>query len=171
MGEGAVFYREGKSVTANALLAKMREDGQTSHADPRALHGFGDDGQVGVAIHPPRGGYWAVVDSADGSQGIKSGGWSRIALIANHLATEAIWYRAHSDEVALAARFVGGGSHIEIVPGTRSAVRGWLRAQGLPLGDAVRPAAAGAEATVAAIQYQPTVYRSGPDAEVAARLV
>jgi len=166
-----VFYREASGVSANALLTAMREDGAPSAADPRSLNGLDDGGQVGVAIHPPRGGFWAVVDSADGCQGIKSGGWSRVALVANHLATEAIWYRAYSDEVALAAHFRGGGTHLEIIPGARSAVRGWLVKQGLPLAHAVPPAAAADGALLATIQYDPATYRSGPDAGVAALLV
>ena len=70
---GATFYREGDSVTASAIIAKLRDDGKMSKVDPRQPTGFGDDGVVGVAVHSPRNGYWAVVDSADGSQGIGPG--------------------------------------------------------------------------------------------------
>lgn len=169
--DGAVFYREKDGVTANALLSKMREDGEMSDVDPRSLRGFGDQGLVGVAIHPPRAGFWAVVDSADGCQGIKSGGWSRVALAANHLATDAIWYRAYSDQVALAARFKSGGTFFEVFPGDRRVVLRWLEKEGMPIAEAAPPAAAGKEAVLATIEYDEKSYRTGPDAGVAAKLV
>ncbi len=168
---GAVFYAEGKSVSANAVLAAMRGDGKPSRKNARAVEGFEPDRVVGVAVHPARSGWLAVVDSADGCQGIGAGGWSRAAVTANHLSTDAIWARAFDDDVALAVRFQRGGSFFEAVPGTRAEVRAWLEARGVPLDASVPPSAAGKDAVVVAIEYGEDAYRTGPDREEASALV
>ena len=47
---GGVFFKANGGITANKLVAQLREDGTTSKANPRTREGFGDDGVVGLAV-------------------------------------------------------------------------------------------------------------------------
>lgn len=167
---GAIFYREGEGVSANAIIAELRGDGRVSKVDPRKPRGFGADGVVGVAVHVPRGGYYAVVDSADGSMGIGAGEWSRVAMTANHLGTEGIWYRRYSDELALAVTFARGSSGLTALVGYDAEVVAALASQGIVVAEAVTPHEAGADAVLVSVKYAADKYRGGPDASVAAQL-
>jgi hypothetical protein len=168
---GGTFFREGERVDANKIVAMLREDGKMSKANPRKLSGFGEDGLVGVAVHPPRGGYWAVVDSADGSQGIGRPDGSRTSLIANHLLTDAIWYRVFAPELALVVHFFRGSNFMQVVAGDSKEIGAWLAQQGVPVGESPPPKDAGSDAVVVTIKYAEAKYRSGPDAGVALELV
>jgi predicted DNA-binding WGR domain protein len=162
---GATFLRETKGVTANAIAAKLREDGKVSKVDPRSVDGFGPDGLVGVAIYPPRTGYWAVVDSADGSQGIGGGEWSRPAFMANQLGTDVVWYRIYSEGLGLGVRY--GGGALGAIASDAKGVLTWLKSQGAPVDESVRPKDAPKNATLITIKYESPAYRTGPDASVA----
>ncbi|MFK8000406.1 MAG: hypothetical protein AB8H86_12460, partial [Polyangiales bacterium] len=139
---GGLFFREAEDITANVLLKKLRADGRLSKADPRSLEGLGSKGEVGVAIHKPQNGWWAVVDSADGAAGIGLGESSTPALMANHLFTTALWVRVFSEELALAVELVRGGSFSRVVVGTRRHVEDWAKSFGCPT-DAAPPKDAG----------------------------
>jgi tetratricopeptide (TPR) repeat protein len=167
---GAVFVAAGEHVSANVLIAKLREDGLTSDADPRSLRGFGEDGLVGVVVHPERDGWFAIVDSADGAQGIGAGEWCRFTFIANHLHTKAIWWRVYSPELALGVFFDRGSSFLEVVAGDAARVEAWLDELEVPFAAAVPPAECGPEVLAVTIAYAAEKYRNGPDAELALRL-
>jgi hypothetical protein len=167
---GGVFFREAAGVTANAIAAKLRGEGKISKADPRKASGFGADGVVGVAIYPPSGGWLAAVDSADGAAGIGAGEWSSVAIMANHLCTEAIWYRVYDDDLALAARFVRGSQGFSVVTGDVAAIEAWLHAQGVPRASAAPPKGAPSKAVTFSVRYEEKTYRSGPDRSAAAAL-
>ena len=71
---GALFFAASDALTANVILKKLREDGKHNRTSAKKPSGFGDDGLVGLAIHPPKNGWWAVRDSADGAPGIAGRG-------------------------------------------------------------------------------------------------
>ncbi|MBO6938326.1 MAG: hypothetical protein JJ863_25375 [Deltaproteobacteria bacterium] len=167
--EGGLFFREADGITANVLLKKLRGDGELSDADPKSLEGFGEGGDVALAIHPPEDGWWAVVDSADGAPGVGGGAWSTPAIMANHLGTTAVWYRIYDDELGVAVKVERGGSYFLAMAGTPAEVRAWVTATGCPI-DAPRPADAKG-ATLAAIRYGAADYESGPDRALAGTLL
>ncbi|MCB9622776.1 MAG: hypothetical protein H6723_05485 [Sandaracinus sp.] len=81
---GALFFAASDELTANVVLKKLRQDGKHDRTSAKKHAGLGDDGRVGLAIHPPKNGWWAVKDSADGAPGIGSGEWSTASILANH---------------------------------------------------------------------------------------
>lgn len=158
---GGLFFREAEGVTANVLLKKLRADGRLGKSDPKSLDGFGSDGEVGLAIHKPQNGWWAVVDSADGARGIGTGESSTPAIMANHLLTTALWYRVFSRNLALAVELVAGGSFFRVIVGTEKSVGAWVLALGCPI-TAAGPKDAGAKVKLASIAYEEETYRVGP---------
>jgi predicted DNA-binding WGR domain protein len=173
---GGLFVKQTGNVTAERIIASLREDGTLSRSNPRELSGFGkergpDHGVVGVAVHPEQNGYLAVADSADGAQGIGPGPWSRASSLASELTTEVIWFRIYSAKLALAARFRRGHDGIEVIPGDEAEVRSWLAAQSVPLDACQPPAHAQPEAVCVAIKYEASTYRSGPDEQAADVLI
>ena len=168
-GRGGLFFREAEEVTANVLLKKLRADGRLSDTAPRSLDGFGPLGEVGLAIHEPKNGWWAVIDSADGAAGIGAGESSTPAIMANHLGSTALWYRVFSKELALAVELARGGSFFRVVVGTDKHVNGWVKAFGCPTG-AAAPKDVGAKVKLATIAYDEATYRSGPSESCAEKL-
>ena len=164
---GGVFFRERDGIDARKLVAKVCDGGRVTTDDARAATG---DELVGFAVHPPRRGFWAIVDSADGALGIGGGAWSKVALAANHLGTDAIWFRAYSIDLALAVYFPRGGTWLRAYAGMADELIQRLDGDGVPIHDSQPPRDAGAGALLAAVAFEPGKYASGPDAELAARL-
>jgi len=164
---GGVFFRERDGIDARKLVAKVCDGGRVTTDDARAASGTE---VVGFAVHPPRRGFWAIVDSADGALGIGGGAWSKVALAANHLGTDAIWFRSYAIDLALAVYFMRGGTWLRAYAGMADELITRLDGDGVPIHDSQPPRAAGADALLAAVAYDPGDYASGPDAELAARL-
>lgn len=168
--EGAFFVLESGGVTANAIAAKVRGEGTLSKVDGRRLRALGKDGVVGVAIHPARGGWLGVKDSADGAAGIGAGEWSAAALLANHMGTDVVWFRVLAEDCAVAARFGRGSDGFSFVAGHRAHVIAWLAEQGVPRKETTAPHEAGKDALVVAMKVEEAKYRSGPDEKAARAL-
>ncbi|MCA9614155.1 MAG: hypothetical protein H6722_13310 [Sandaracinus sp.] len=168
---GALFFAASDALTANVILKKLREDGKHNRTSAKKPSGFGDDGLVGLAIHPPKNGWWAVRDSADGAPGIASGEWSTVSILANHHHSTALWTRAWGDELAIAVELVRGGSFFQTYVGTRAEVDAFVDARGIDRAHARAPKEAGDDATLATIRYEPAKYRSGPDAPLVRSLL
>lgn len=167
---GGLFVKASDGVTANAIVTKLREDGKLSKTDPKTAEGWTSKGVVGIAVHPANGGHFAVVDSADGAQGIGAGGWSRAALMANHLGTDVLWFRVYSPDLAVGVKFQRGSDGFRVVVGDEKRVARWLAASGVSADDAKRPSDAGKGATLVAIQYDEATYKKGPDEALATEL-
>lgn len=168
---GAFIKAHGDNVTANVIAAKLRGEGKLSKVDPKKPDGFGDDGLVGIAVHPETNGYFAIVDSADGAQGIGAGGWSNLGIMTNHLGTTALWYRIYSDDCAVGVRFDQASSNSIVYAGDAAFIEGWLEAEGIALGKALPPKSAGPKATLFTIKYEVEKYRSGPDGTAVSALI
>ncbi len=164
---GGVFFREGDGIDAKKLVAKVCDGGRITTDDPRAATGTE---RVAFAVHAPRGGFWAVVDSADGALGIAEGEWSKVALAANHLRTEAIWYRTYAIDLALAVYFPHGGTWMHAYSGIADDVLNRLDAERVPVHESQPPATA-TDALLACVAYEPGTYETGPGADVARRLL
>ena len=165
---GGVFFRERDGVDARKLVAKVCDGGRVTTDDARAATGTE---LVGFAVHPPRRGFWAIVDSADGAPGISGGAWSNVALAANHLSTDAIWYRTYAIDLALAVYFPRGGTWLRAYASIADDVINRLDTDGVPVHDSQPPRDAGDDALLAAVAYEPGTYATGPDARLAARLL
>lgn len=169
---GGLFFQvrdDNENVTTTAVVAKLRGEGKLSKKDPRKLEGFGADGVVGIAVHPPRDGWLAVIDSADGAQGINPGGWAACGTMSNHLHADAVWYRVYTPGLAVGARFFRGNDHVHVVAGDRARVEAWLDEQGVPWKTSAPPSSA-EDATLIAVKYDEEKYRSGPSEADAVRL-
>lgn len=164
---GGVFFREGDGIDAKKLVAKVCDGGRITTDDPRTATGTE---RVAFAVHAPRGGFWAVVDSADGALGIAKGEWSNVALAANHLRTDAIWYRTYAIDLALAVYFPQGGTWMRAYTGIADDVLNRLDADRVPVHESQPPATA-ADALLACVAYEPGTYETGPDVGVARRLL
>jgi hypothetical protein len=164
---GGVFFRAADGIDARKLIAKVCDGGKVVADDARAASGTA---VVGFAVHPPRGGFWAIVDSADGALGIAEGGWSSVSIAANHLSTDAIWARVYTPELALAVYYPRGATRLRAYAGTAAEVVERLVADGAPV-NASPPRDAGDDALLAAVAYEPGKYGTGPDAELAGQLL
>ena len=164
---GGVFFREGDGIDAKKLVAKVCDGGRIITDDPRTATGTE---RVAFAVHAPRGTFWAVVDSAEGALGIAKGEWSNVALAANHLRTDAIWYRTYAIDLALAVYFPHGGTWMRAYVGIADDVINRLDADRVPVHESQPPATA-TEALLACVAYDPGTYETGPDAAVARRLL
>src|SRR5262245_21867403 len=128
---GGVFFRERDGIDARKLVAKVCDGGRvTIAADPRTATGTE---LVGFAVHPPRRGFWAIVDSADGALGIEAGAWSKVSFAANHLLTDAIWYRTYAIDLALAVYFPRGGTWLRAYAGIADEIINRLDGDGVPV--------------------------------------
>lgn len=155
-------------VDARKLIAKICDGGRVTSGDARTATGTD---VVGFAVHPLRDEFWAIVDSADGALGIgEAGEWSPVALAANHLGTDAYWYRAYTPELALAVVFPRGGTWLRAYAGTADDIVARLDSDGVPVRTSPPPSAAGARALLATVAYEPGKYATGPDAKLAAKL-
>jgi hypothetical protein len=165
---GGVFVRAKDGVDARKLIAKICDGGRVTSGDARTATGTD---VVGFAVHPLRDEFWAIVDSADGALGIgEAGEWSPVALAANHLGTDAYWYRAYTPELALAVVFPRGGTWLRAYAGTADDIVARLDSDGVPVRTSPPPSAAGARALLATVAYEPGKYATGPDAKLAAKL-
>jgi hypothetical protein len=164
---GGVFFREGAGIDAKKLVAKVCDGGRITTDDARAATGTE---RVGFAVHQPRRGFWAVVDSADGALGIAKGDWSKVALAANHLRTDAIWYRTYAIDLGLAVYFPQGGTWMRAYAGVADDVIHRLDADGVPVHESQPPATA-TDALLACVAYEPGTYETGPDAALARKLL
>jgi len=170
---GALFVKESPKVKVEALVTALREDGKMSKASVASLEGWsptGGKGTVAIAVHPPTDGWVAIVDSADGAQGIGAGAFSRAALLASQLATDVVWYRVFEGDLAIAVTFHGTGAPFDVVTGDAARLQEWLRAQATPIDAAKRPAQAAKAAKCFAITYEEKTYRTGPDAAAVAMI-
>jgi tetratricopeptide (TPR) repeat protein len=164
---GAVFFREGDGIDAKKLIAKVCDGGRvTTDGDARTATGD----LVGFAIHKPRRSFWTIVDSAAGALGIAKGAWSSVAIAANHLGTDAIWYRTYAIDLALAVYFPHGGTWMRVHAGVADDILQRLDADGLPVHEAQPPATA-EDALLAAVAYEPGEYDTGPGADIARQLL
>lgn len=164
---GGVFFREGDGIDAKKLVAKVCDGGRITTDDARTATGTE---LVGFAVHAPRKGFWAVVDSADGALGIDKGDWSKVAVAANHLRTDAIWYRTYAIDLGLAVYFPRGGTWMRAYAGVADDVLHRLDADGVPVHDSQPPATA-TDALLACVAYKPGTYETGPDVVLARQLL
>jgi hypothetical protein len=160
---GGLFFQVNDSVTPTAVVAKLRGEGKISKTDPKTLEGFGEDGVVGIAVHAARDGWLAVIDSADGAQGINADkkGWAACGTMSNHLHADAVWYRVYSAKLAIGVRFFRSNDDIHVIAGDQARVEAWLDEQGVPWKTSAPPASA-KDATLIAVKYEKDKYRSGP---------
>lgn len=164
---GGVFFREGDGIDAKRLIAKVCDGGRVTTGDARSASGTE---LVGFAVHAPRNGFWAIVDSADGALGIEKGDWSKVAIAANHMHTDAIWYRTYAIDLALAVWFPRGGTWMRAYVGIADEIIMRLEAEGLPVHES-QPPATSTGALLAAVEYEPGRYASGPSEASVRKLV
>lgn len=164
---GGVFFREGEGIDAKKLVAKVCDGGRITTDDARTATGTE---LVGFAVHAPKRGCWAIVDSANGALGIAKGEWSKVATAANHLRTDAIWYRTYAIDLGLAVYFPSGGTWMRAYAGVADDVINRLDGDGVPVHESQPPATA-TDALLACVAYEPGTYETGPDAAAARRLL